>query len=248
MIANSTDSELTGSLWEQNAIPCPQTDKLSTQIHVDTVIVGAGFTGLRAALLLAESGLKVAIVEANTIGWGASGRNGGQVNPLPPENTPETMEKSLGPKFKGRMIEAMLGSADELFGLIEKYSINCQARQKGWLRVDHYPGARNNARQAARAWSEYGIDVEYLEGENLHGETGSKAFDSGTLIKKGGAIHPMSYARGLAQCAIDSGARIFTCSRQCLISNRAPGGWSARQAGRYLQRPCWFARTVTVMT
>ena len=212
MTANSTDSEKTGSLWEHNAIPCPQTQSLNADIDVDTIIVGAGFTGLRAALHLAQSGQKVAVVETNTIGWGASGRNGGQVNPLPPENTPETMEKSLGPKFKDRVVEAMLGSADELFELIEKYSINCQARQKGWLRVDHYPGARKNARQAARAWGEYGIDVEYLEGERLHVETGSKAFDSGTLIKKGGAIHPLSYARGLAQCAIDSGAQIFTHS------------------------------------
>ena len=205
-----TDSGKTGSLWEHNAIPGPRTHRLGTDTDVDTVIIGAGFTGLRAALALAETGQNVAVIEAQTIGWGASGRNGGQVNPLPPENTPESIAKSVGSKFSGRIAGAMLGSADELFGLIEKYRINCQARQNGWIRVDHCPGAKEKSRQAAMAWSEYGIDVEYLEGQRLHDETGTQAFDSATLIKSGGAIHPMSYARGLAQCAIESGAQIFS--------------------------------------
>ena len=200
------------SLWASNAIAEPTTKKLETDLDVDTVIVGAGFTGLRAALLLAEAGQNVVVLEANTIAWGASGRNGGQVNPLPPENSPATIEKRHGSKYLDRIAETMLGSADELFGIIYKYQIECQARQNGWLRVDHHPGAMQSSRQTAKAWSDYGIEIQYLEGEDLHSETGSTVFQSGTLVPKGGAIHPLSYARGLAQAAINAGARIYTNS------------------------------------
>ena len=205
-------SESVNSLWASNAIAEPITTQLDKDIEADTVIVGAGFTGLRAALLLAEAGQKVVVLESNTIAWGASGRNGGQVNPLPPENTPATIEKRLGATYLDRIAQTMLGSADELFGIIDNYQIDCQARQNGWLRVDHYPGAMQASHSIAKAWSEFGIEVTYLEGEELHLETGSTAFHSGTLVHKGGAIHPLSYARGLAQTAITAGARIFTHS------------------------------------
>ncbi len=200
-----------------NAIAQPLTSKLDTDVDVDTVIVGAGFTGLRAALLLAKAGQKVTILEANTIAWGASGRNGGQVNPLPPENSPATIEKRLGSKYLDRIAETMLGSADELFGIINKYHIDCQARQNGWLRVDHYPGAMQSSRRIAKAWADYGIEIQYLEDEELHHETGSTAFHSGILVPKGGAIHPLSYARGLAQAAINAGASIYTDSPAHLL-------------------------------
>ena len=205
-------NETVNSLWASNAIAEPVTVQLQGSINVDTVIIGAGFTGLRAALLLAEAGQTVVVLEANKIAWGASGRNGGQVNPLPPENTPATIEKHLGSKYLDRIAQTMLGSADELFDIIDKYEIDCQARQNGWLRVDHYSQARQASRATAKAWSEYGIEVQYLQGEQLHYETGSTAFQSATLIPKGGAIHPLSYARGLAKCAIEAGAVIYTHS------------------------------------
>ena len=202
--------EPVNSLWVSNAIAEPPTTQLNSDIEADTVIVGAGFTGLRAALMLAEAGQNVAVLEANTIAWGASGRNGGQVNPLPPENSPATMEKHVGPKYMPRIAKTMLDSADELFGIIDKYKIDCQARQKGWLRVDHYPQAMQSSRSIAKAWGEYGIEIQYLEGNELRQETGSKVFQTGILVPKGGAIQPLSYARGLAQCAINAGASIFT--------------------------------------
>ena len=79
-----TDAELgfTKSLWSATAEEAPETRALSGSIDADVVIVGAGFTGLSVALHLVEPGQSVVVVEAQKTGWGASGRNGGQVNPV----------------------------------------------------------------------------------------------------------------------------------------------------------------------
>ncbi len=125
------------SLWVHTAAaidPCPP---LTDDVDCDVTIVGAGFTGLRAALALAEAGSRVVVIDAGDVGWGASGRNGGQVNPMLPFNGPDQLHKLLGPSYFERLTQASLNSADELFALIRRYQIDCDARQHGWLRVDH---------------------------------------------------------------------------------------------------------------
>lgn len=212
MATKTDESAPPNSLWSANALPAPQTTAIEGAVVVDTAIVGAGFTGLRAALALAEAGQRAAVLEARCIGWGASGRTGGQVNPLPPFNGPDKIAKLVGPAVFERLIQAAFGSADELFAIIWKYGIDCQARQNGWLRVDHCRSARQKARRIAEAWNRHGAGIEFLDGAELHREIGSSAYQSGTLMHQGGAIHPLSYARGLARCAIAAGAAIHSDS------------------------------------
>ena len=223
----SDGSNLRNALWAANAVPAPQTGQLVGSEVVDTAVVGAGFTGLRAAHLLAEAGQRVTVLDAHDIGWGASGRTGGQVNPLPPVHGPDDVAKLMGAAYLERFAEAMLGSADELFGFIGRYGIECQARQKGWLRVDHCRSAMKKSRAVAEAWNRHGADIEFLDGADLHREMGSTAFESGTLIRKGGAIHPLSYVRGLARCAMAAGASVFSGS-PAIALDREDRKWKVR--------------------
>ena len=185
---------------------------LTGRHDADIAIIGGGFTGLRAALLLAEAGASVTLLEASRIGWGASGRNGGQVNPLLPANSPGDVEKRYGKESAARIIRTTIDCADELFALIRRCDIPCQARQNGWLRVAHCARAAEEMRRHCEGWQAAGADIEFLAGEELAQSIGSERFAFGALVKKGGCIHPLRYARGLARCAIAAGAVVHTQS------------------------------------
>ena len=97
MIQNE-DPVIANSLWSATADPTPDCPELRATVEVDVAIIGAGFTGLSAALYLAKLGQRVVVLEAYTPGWGASGRNGGQVNPGLIEN-PEHAIAKFGPQM-----------------------------------------------------------------------------------------------------------------------------------------------------
>ena len=199
----------TATLWEETAVRAGPVSEEPEDAECDIAIVGAGFTGLRAALALAERGSRAIVLEAKDVGWGASGRNGGQVNPMLPVRRPEDLRKAVGDVYFERLTEVSLKSADALFDLVRQYGIDCGARQKGWLRVDHCPAARDEARKAAEAWNAFGAGFEFVDGEDLRRLTGSPAYRSGVLTPQGGAVQPLSLARGLAEAARKAGARIF---------------------------------------
>ncbi|MGI9310136.1 MAG: NAD(P)/FAD-dependent oxidoreductase [bacterium] len=204
--------------------------------ETDAVIVGGGFTGLRAALRLAEAGASVLLLEAARIGWGASGRNGGQANPLPPMNTPADLERRFGAARAERIARTMLDSADELFDLIARYSLDCDARRNGWLRVAHCSGAAATMRQHCEQWRAAGADIEFCDGDELARRLGSGRFKIGALMRAAGCIHPLRYARALARCAADSGATLCAQS-PALNLRRARERWEIETpAGRVRAR------------
>ena len=196
------------SLWVDTATPLDPNPALEGDISCDVVVVGAGFTGLRAALQLGEAGSSVIVVDAGDVGWGASGRNGGQVNPMLPFNTPDKLMKLVGPQYFERLTETSLNSADALFDLIRKYDIDCQARQNGWLRVDHCEQARKESASNTEIWNRHGANMHLVEGDEVARLSGSKIYQSGVVAPKGGAVQPLSLARGLARAALGSGVTI----------------------------------------
>lgn len=197
------------SLWQATAISLDPNPTLEDEIHTDVIVVGAGFTGLRAALHLSENKTNVVVLDKYDVGFGASGRNGGQVNPMMPFNSPENIQKLIGNHFFENLCEASLNSADALFELIEKHKIDCQARQKGWLRVDHCEKARKAARHSAEGWIKYGAQMEPVDQAEVERLSGSKLYKSGIIAAKGGAVQPLSLARGEAKAAIKLGAKIY---------------------------------------
>ncbi len=205
-------SEHQNSLWFETASALEPGPVLDSDFDVDAVVIGAGFTGLRAALRLAEAGTRVVVIDAFDVGWGASGRSGGQVNPMLPFNTPDQIRKLVGPGFFESLTQVSLNSADELFELIKTYKIDCQPRQNGWLRVDHCDKARRVSRSNAEIWNRLGADMQAVEGDEVRRLSGSAIYRSGIVVPKGGSVQPLSLARGLARAARDAGAEIYSRS------------------------------------
>jgi glycine/D-amino acid oxidase-like deaminating enzyme len=196
------------SLWVNTATQLEPNPALEGDVSCDVVVIGAGFTGLRAALELGEAGSRVVVLDAGDVGWGASGRTGGQVNPMLPFNTPDKLVKLVGPQYFERLTETSLESADALFALIEKYRIDCQARQKGWLRVDHCDKARKVSASNTEIWNRHGANMQVVEGDEVARLSGSNIYRSGVVSPRGGAVQPLSLARGLARAAMVAGAAI----------------------------------------
>ena len=217
------------SLWAATAPPGEEHPSLTGDVEADVTIIGAGFTGLRTALKLSEAGVNAIVLDAGDVAYGASGRTGGQVNPMLPFNTPDQLRKLLGQTYFERLTETSLASADELFSFIKNYQIDCQARQNGWLRVCHNKRALTAARKGVAEWNVHGAGMTVVEGDDLHKLAGSTTYGAGVVTPRGGAVQPMSLARGIAAAAVQRGVSIH--GRSAVIDLEEDGGkWIAKTA------------------
>jgi len=203
--------------------------QLTQDLSCDVTVIGAGFTGLRAAHKLTGAGKSVVVLDAADVGFGASGRNGGQVNPILPFNGPEQLLRLVGPNYLQRLTDLSLNSADNLFDFIKQYQIQCDARQHGWLRVDHCERAKNESRKNAEAWIKLGAQIEFVDGDDLTALTGSSAYQSGILVPRGGAVQPLALAQGIADIAKTAGAKIFGHSAAQRLIQQVDG-WKVETA------------------
>lgn len=208
MNARTLFKPLPDSLWASTAIPSTPLPSLNTDIHVDVLIIGAGYTGLSTALHLAQQGTNVCVLEANEPGWGASGRNGGQVNPTL-KHDPDELCKILGNERAEPLIEAISGSADLVFDLIDQYKIDCHPIRKGWIQASYTEKGVATLHTRAEKWAKRGIPVEMLNKTDLTKRMGTNVFAGGWLDGRAGGIQPLSYARGLVNAAITHGASIY---------------------------------------
>jgi len=208
-------SAMPDSLWKATARPAPQSVELTENVQADVAIVGGGFTGLRAALWLASAGTSVVVLEANEPGWGASGRNGGQVNPMG-HKLPAQIAAHVGSEYADRIVDMMLHSANEVFELIRHHDIDCDVEQNGWIRTAHSAATARTIRQSVQAWQpycEHPDQLQLVEGEQLHALTGTTAYQTGLVASQAGSVHPLNFARGLATAAVRAGVRLFSNAR-----------------------------------
>lgn len=194
--------------WLRTAATAPSTLELEEDIAADYVIVGGGLTGTRTALGLAESGAAVVLLEAKTIGWGASGRSGGQCNPMW-RATPEDLARRLGNACAERLVSATLTCADDLFADIRRYGIDCDAEQNGWVQAAHSKSAALSMQKLGEAWNAAGADIAFLNGQEIARRSGSDAYDFALFHKSGGHVHPLSLTRGFANAAAGFGAQLY---------------------------------------
>ena len=197
--------------------------RLTGHADYEVAVIGAGFTGLSAAVHMAEQGRSVGVLDAHDIGWGASGRAGGQVNPLLPVATPDELFARMPQPYAERLAILSLGSADFLFSLIRRHQIRCDARQTGWLRAHHSAKARHQAEQAAQKWADFGAEISLTEAEETAALTGTTAYRSASLTPSGGLVHPLKLALGMAQAAQRLGADIFGFSPVSKLEPKGTG-------------------------
>lgn len=211
------------SLWEATAAPGLSLPAFEGEGRADVAIVGGGISGLVTALHLAEGGAQVALLEAERIGYGASGRNGGQVIPGL-KLDPEELLRLYGRERGEALVEFVGRTADEVFDLVARHRIECDAVRKGWIQAAHDQGSLREAQARARQWSERGAAVEPLDAEQVAALTGAQGYCGGWIDRRGGRVQPLDYCRGLARAAQSAGVRLYERSA---VRSLEPGarGW-----------------------
>ncbi|WOH59947.1 FAD-binding oxidoreductase [Bradyrhizobium sp. BWC-3-1] len=198
-------------LWVLTAPPAPQTAPLTDEIAADIVVIGGGYTGLSAALHLAEGGARVALLEASEIGFGGSGRNVGLVNAgmwLMPGSLPAALRAPFGE----RLLEQLGRGPQTVFELIEKHHIECEVERAGTLHCAVGRKGLEEVEARAEQWQKRGAPVLVLNAEATRSKVGGGDYTGALLDKRAGTIQPLAYVRGLARAALAMGARIFTHS------------------------------------
>lgn len=187
-------------------LDCPP---LNGEVHTDVCIIGAGYTGLSAALHLSECGYKVVVLEAQKIGWGASGRNGGQV--AQGHNMHHSaLVKKVGKPIADGLWDMSLESVDLVKGLIEKHTIDCDLKS-GVLHVAAKKSHKQHISQSVEyAQQILGYDkVSYANEQKVSDLLGTDRYFNGELWHDGAHLHPLNYALGLAKAALNAGAVIY---------------------------------------
>lgn len=220
----------------------PAVPSIEGASRADVLIVGAGYLGLSAALHLAEAGVDVIVVDAEAPGWGASGRNGGQIIPGL-KYDPGELEAMFG-RERGERVWRFAGStADFVFDLVHQHRLDCGARRTTWIQALHSDRAVERAQRRIEDWVKRGASVGFLDRARVAAVAGTDAYLGAFADHRAGAVQPLSYARELARVAIAAGARIYTGARVVLLD--ADGsGWCATTANGATVR----AETVVMAT
>lgn len=198
-------------LWAATAKGKPTLTALEREHKTEVAIIGGGYTGLSAALHLSLAGRSSILVEANDIGFGGAGRNVGLVN-AGLWLMPEDVIKLVGLDHGRELIQVLGASPDLVFGLIEKYKIDCEAWRHGTLHCADSRAGYKALEERERQWKEQGAPVQLLDREEAAEKIGTRAFLGALLDKRAGTIQPLSYAYGLARAALEEGAQLYANS------------------------------------
>ena len=205
------DDPLSHGLWEKTAPTAPPTAKLEVDVDCDVAIVGAGYTGLSAALHAAEGGATVAVLDGAEIGFGGSGRNVGLVN-AGMWVMPDELPKTLGETYGQRLLKLLGDAPRAVFELVDRHKIACEIEPVGTLHCAVNQRGLAELAERERQWRARGAPVRLLDKAEAAAKIGTKAYAGALLDERAGTIQPLAYARGLADAAIAAGARVFSSS------------------------------------
>ena len=200
------------------------------ELACDVCVVGAGFTGLSAAITLADKGYDVILLDAHRVGFGASGRNGGQVG-TGQRVEQDALEKMLGKETARELWDIGLESVQLVRDLIKTHDMDC-GFVDGIIHADHRARlVPENHAYAEKLRNEYGYDlIRPIDREEMRHLVGSSAYHGGTLDMGGGHTHPLRFAFGLAKLAAEKGVRIFEQSKVTALTEADPAKVTTEKA------------------
>ena len=213
LTANDRAGEYPPSYYAVTAKGIVAHPSLQGDLQADVCVVGGGYTGLSAALHLAQRGYSVVLLEAQRVGFGASGRNGGQVG-SGQRLEPDALEKLFGAERAKTLWDMGEEAKETVKSLVAAHSIACDLKP-GVLHAELRP--RNVGAYAAeveKLRTAYNYDkIEFLDRDAVRAALGTTAYHGGTLDRGAAHLHPLNYALGLAQACVEAGVKIFENSR-----------------------------------
>jgi glycine/D-amino acid oxidase-like deaminating enzyme len=198
----------TSSYYAATANDGTRHPRLAGTVKADICVIGGGFSGISTALSLAERGYKVVVLEAQRIGWGASGRNGGQmIGGISGEGR---VVAELGAEGR-RMLDAIRYRGHEIIeARVKKHAIDCDLKY-GWMelaaRPRHMDGIRAHVEERIAAGE--GDHLQIIEARDMERVIGTRAYHGGFLDRRSGHLHPLNLCLGEARAAVAAGVRIF---------------------------------------
>jgi gamma-glutamylputrescine oxidase len=212
------------SLWEATADPVPGHPALTDEVRADVAIVGAGYTGLSAALQIAKDGRRAIVLEADSVGWGASGRNGGLVSGK--FRVPFHVVDAMHGREEARRLHHIGKQAVETVAeLIDEHGIGSASfEMSGYVTAAHSAQAFA-AQRFATEWLADALgdtSSRLLDREGVAAEIGSSTYVGGVLNAAAGCLHPLNYVRGLARAATKLGVQIFENSAVLGVQREGP--------------------------
>lgn len=213
----------------RNIVRQPQV--LEGAVEADICVVGAGYSGLSAAIGLAEQGFKVVMVEAAEVGWGASGRNGGQVvNGL--NASLDTIQRRYGQQTANFVGGLLQEGAGIIYDRVERYGINCDLK-RGNIYAAYTPKHMEELKAKQALWRSHGMDDhELLDKSQIRQHIGSDVYEGGMIDHSGGHMHPLNLALGEAAAFEGLGGKIFERSPVTKVDQDASGATVSTEKGQ----------------
>ena len=213
MTAEIHDAGHPDSWYAATAIGMDEHPVLDEQVHADVCVIGGGYTGLSAALNLAELGLDVVLLEAERIGFGASGRNGGHIGSGQRKDVLET-EELFGYERSRELWDFAEAAKQEIRDRVEQHDIDCDLQYGQFVGVHKkgYVGWPQELAEALEQRYDY-PHVEAVSRDDVRSFVATDDFLGGSFDAQAMSMHPLNYALGLARAARDAGVRIYERSR-----------------------------------
>jgi glycine/D-amino acid oxidase-like deaminating enzyme len=229
------------SLWSATMPALPVRSGRPLPDTADVVVIGGGYTGINAARELARRGVAVTLLEARTLGWGASTRNGGIVHPGYKWGPSELVDR-YGEELGRALYRETLDGYATVKRLIAEESIDCDFRECGHLELAyapaHVPGLENERRSLVAM----GVEAALLPRERLREEIGTDAYHGALVVPGSALVHPGRYFAGLAAAADRAGADLHEGVRARTVRRQADGRFVVEtERGAVLARDVFVA-------
>lgn len=237
-----TDSRRPQGYYAASAGPAPARAPLNGTVEADFCVIGAGYTGLVAALTLAQAGAKVAVLEAESVGYAASGRNGGQIHTGHRKDQAE-LETWLGKEHARALWELADEAKDTVRGLVRAHRIDCALKDGLVIAAHNQKMVRALEEDGEHLAKTHGYTLaRMMDGSETARQLGTEVYPGARMDMGGGHLHPLDYARGLARAAEGAGARLFEHSRVRALDEDAAGA-NVRSDGGMVTAGCVLLAT-----